>query len=741
MTVMLPPRGHPIAWQAPRPLWHGATPFAAAPQILRFASDDFMEQMLATLAENPAQISTRVARPETWRSPAGKFESADLIQRVPIPAPVAASKRRRLFRGTRPVPPPAAIPAQDEPLKLYQPAHQRHYLVTGSLVCAIPGLPERKVAGGHETVHFVMRRLLPKEKNGDPPLHEYAFVKDGNDARWQLVDADAENPDRLAPGEDLLPLFPLTHDDANSSSRTLWAGLVPVARRDDYLSKAVDRTAVALVDGQLAALRPGEAPKPRESKLGRMTLFKMDVAEPWKAIVRAAQKASSDLTHGDPDNKELDLDKKRRRLDYNLQFQMQSWLVLLDLADWLKDHLKEVWTAVMKDDPSKLTDYPLAVYDWLNKPYAWENNQPAENPLVNSLNGTISEFRAIANMIHDKRLPPEIKLSTSLRSMMNSVIDAMNAQAKNAPPTSKLMVGSLREALKQICDETTRNALEAQTKQYTFVAAVAEEPGWPPFHFPLAGLNDVSRLRGPFEAAPAAVPAPEKPEEEDADKKLPIIMPPAAMPADEAEILDKVTALVVRALPEKIESDIPPIPFAMKLRDTIVATANDQGLFVIRMVHINRDCGPLHPPTLSAASERFHLASYFDSDAPVRPIRITLPADTSPAGLRKHGRGTAFVLSDILCGQVQRAKALGLIDLICQVLPWPFHKDIDLGDGGPCRDSKNDVGMICSLSIPIVTLCALILLMIIISLLDFIFRWLPWFIACFPVRGLKGKQR
>jgi len=30
-------------------------------------------------------------------------------------------------------------------------------------------------------------------------------------------------------------------------------------------------------------------------------------------------------------------------------------------------------------------------------------------------------------------------------------------------------------------------------------------------------------------------------------------------------------------------------------------------------------------------------------------------------------------------------------------------------------------------------------LMIIISLLDFIFRWLPWFIMCFPVPGLKGK--
>jgi hypothetical protein len=114
--------------------------------------------------------------------------------------------------------------------------------------------------------------------------------------------------------------------------------------------------------------------------------------------------------------------------------------------------------------------------------------------------------------------------------------------------------------------------------------------------------------------------------------------------------------------------------------------------------------------------------------------------DTSPAGLRKHARGTAFVLSDMLCGQVQRAKGLGFIDLVRQVLPWPLHKDIDTGDGGGCKNSNGvDIGMICSLSIPIVTLCALILLMIIVALLDFIFRWLPFLAFCFPVPKLKGK--
>ena len=48
--------------------------------------------------------------------------------------------------------------------------------------------------------------------------------------------------------------------------------------------------------------------------------------------------------------------------------------------------------------------------------------------------------------------------------------------------------------------------------------------------------------------------------------------------------------------------------------------------------------------------------------------------------------------------------------------------------------------MICTLSIPIITICALILLMIIVLLLDFIFRWLPFFIICFPLPRFKAKS-
>lgn len=680
---------HQLTWQAPRPLWRGTTPFAAAPQILRFASDDFMEQAIATLAHEPARISERIAKPETWRTPASQTDIADMVPRVPLPAPVVEAKRRRLL-GSRPAPPPPPVDPK-APLKLYQPAHQRYYLIAGSLACTIPGLPERAVAGGHENVHFVVRRLMPRtaesETNTRPdvPLSpaEFAYVKSGDDATWQLIESGTD----LAPGEELLPLFPLTHHDENGMSRTLWSGLIPVARREDYLGKAVSRTIVPLAQGQIAALRP---PQPAPSTVGitaRTAQLRVEVSEPWKAIVRAAIKAGDEFKLDSAANpKETVAQRAARVLNYNLQYQMQSWLLLLDLRQWLDSFLKPVAAKLGASSPAGLTPNEQRVWNWLEAANA----------------------------------------------------DALKPALPDTP--TRKMAPTLRDALDRI--KTFEKPLDDAKLQYT--PQTLAETFWPNFHFPLAGLMvpatkvSAALADGPYKfAKPPAMPVGST----GIVDPITQITDPTGVPGgnSEAETLDSFTALLARALVPDTEADVQPIPHALKLRDTMIKTAGDPGLFVIRMVHINADCGPLHPPTLSAPSVRFRLASFFDPDAPVRPITITLPVDTSPAGLRKHGRGTAFVMSDLLCGQVQRAKGLGFIDLVLQVLPWPFHKDIDIGTGGGCKNSNLEIGMICSLSIPIITLCALILLIIIVTLLDMIFRWLPWFIACFPVPKLKGK--
>lgn len=118
-----------------------------------------------------------------------------------------------------------------------------------------------------------------------------------------------------------------------------------------------------------------------------------------------------------------------------------------------------------------------------------------------------------------------------------------------------------------------------------------------------------------------------------------------------------------------------------------------------------------------------------------------MPIDISPAGLRKFRKNGTFMISDMLCGKIKGIRKMTLGDLVLSVLPWPFHKKLPDIDTGPCNQgSGNNIGMLCSLSIPIVTLCALILLIIIVSLFDMIFKWLPYLFICFPIQGLKGKK-
>lgn len=151
--------------------------------------------------------------------------------------------------------------------------------------------------------------------------------------------------------------------------------------------------------------------------------------------------------------------------------------------------------------------------------------------------------------------------------------------------------------------------------------------------------------------------------------------------------------------------------------------------FTVRCVYERPNCAT-KPPIVSEPTAVFQLASFFDPDAPARPIRVEMPADTTPAGLRKFDKNTSFVMSDILCGQVSALRRLSFGDLVRSVLPWPFHKDLGVSPGsiGPCTDG----GMVCSLSIPIITICALVLLMMIVKLLDLAFFWMPFFQICLP---------
>jgi len=142
--------------------------------------------------------------------------------------------------------------------------------------------------------------------------------------------------------------------------------------------------------------------------------------------------------------------------------------------------------------------------------------------------------------------------------------------------------------------------------------------------------------------------------------------------------------------------------------------------YIVRFVYERPQCGNSQPPLIGDPCRPFQLASYFDPDAPARSLQVALPIDTSAAALRKYDKGVAFMISDQLAKQMSRVKGL---------------KQLMDGDMGP----EVGIGMICSFSIPIITICAMIVLMIFVILLNIIFFWLPFLKICFPVPELKAK--
>jgi hypothetical protein len=182
---------HDVIWTQPPALLNSAaatllpTARAAfeAPAILRFDHDAFMQEFLDLLATSPERLTGYKVRRETWRG----FAATP----APEPPKITSLVRQRLgiLRPRAASPAPAvsaavaaatnAVPA-GTPLKLYQPAHQRHYLVASSLVCRVPGLPDRGVEPGRgERTAFVVRRLLPPAGDDDRPVEawdEHAWV-------------------------------------------------------------------------------------------------------------------------------------------------------------------------------------------------------------------------------------------------------------------------------------------------------------------------------------------------------------------------------------------------------------------------------------------------------------------------------------------------------------------------------------------------------------------------------------
>lgn len=674
-----------IQWVAPSPLWAAATVDAGArqflrrPVVLRFATDTFMDDFLRVLDTDPARLGAYVAQPETWRGPSPSPEATAEVprflrrlNRARLAANRALDKAspQTLAARTALVNASAAAGSASSPLKLYQPAHQRFYLVAACLVCRTKGLPDHAVnKGREEVVGYVVRRLFQKE--GAPSPEEYAFVSTPKGNSWQKVtDAAAA----LADGEELLPLFPANFTDTDGRTRRIHAGMIPVGRREAYMGA-----------GEYApASANGSTPK-----TARKIHFRSQVAEPWKSLLERAAAANRVVTDSDPDKTPSADDQRTLIRNSREQMQTLSWYILLDMSKYLAQYLPNVWAVVTKQTP----EAQLA--------------NDAERNLYNGLRDT--------------------KMPDALRDAL-----AVDADPDRSPGyTKESVAASLLDALQKISDpaEGWGEKLEQVAVNYD-----RKNPDalWPTFLFPLAD---------PDPSKPPPLPPEQIAEPTTADESgEAAALDPAGTPPDvqaQQKLVDKLVALVVRALPAESSAPAPALPLASR---PVLGTG--EGQFVIRCVFERPLCGPLDPTILSEPTDTFQLAGFFDPDAPARPIRIALPIDTTPAGLRKFDKNTVFMISDALCGQMQRLRGITFGDLVLSVLPWPFHKDLStkVPKMEPCKTGGGiELGMMCTLSIPIITICALILLMIIVLLFDFIFKWIPFFIFCFPLPKFKSK--
>jgi hypothetical protein len=591
------------------------------PAILRFATDTFMDEFLNLLNTQPERLPEFVAAPETWETPPHEPDQPIVKSGLALKLfrARAAAVRRLQARGSKVI---GASLASDgaKPLKLYQPVHQRFYLVATCLVCRVLGLPDRTIdAGAQERATFVLRLLQPhdaKKINPHPrDCNEFALVK----GEWHAVG----DPGNFVQGEEQRSLSPAVYVQDDQRRRRLLVGLIPVGDRERLLQ----------------AKQPNPAGQPPLPDLvdARLVRFETKVAGPLVALEDVAATARKAILDPNPPNLTGDQTQEAQQTRDNIrrrtedQLQQMSWYVLLDFANFLEANLDELWQEIQSQgDGSTLSNAPL---------------------------------RALWNTLANTIYPPSVRLVDAIRMA--------------------------HEAKDQLESEKTTYDSQGDTSR------------WPNFQFRFFTTDDRQDLQPPLVVDPT--------------------LPPPFSDLIEAAL--------------QTTSSRRPLPVPLIAQ----ANANPQGpvWFTIRCVLERPNCGALTPPLVSEPTQAFQLAAYFDPDAPARPIRIGLPVDTTPAGLRKFDKNTAFVMSDTLCGQVHKmSTSATFLDLVLSVLPFPLKKDLSGGGGDACPGG----GTVCSLSIPIITITALILLIIFVKLLDIIFFWMPFFQICLPLPNFSAKD-
>lgn len=713
---------HGVQWQAPMPLWaeNSSTgirisneALAPYPSILRFATDTFMQDMLDVMNENPQRISEWLVQPETWREPmenpkltpkntteSGLSFLLNKTKKVTDQYRPGAKKRSSRSRKSVVI----ADKARDDaiPIKLFQSSHKRFYLVSASLISSEPGYPDQALdLSSREKATFIVRRLMPPDDkivdenqaiDNIDDWDEYALVASNGGSKWQRIDQSKSLAcKKLLDQEEQLPLFPVNYKDSCTQNRTVLSGLVPVGNREKWMAAPITNAIAGVDQDDENDLDVGMS--------HARIMFQTDVTAPWKILVEQAEFKKDSLTRGLGDRFDTSGsaagENENARRAHRDNIQMASWYVLLDFAKFLERYLPGSWSVAKQLSANA----SLSVSD-----FDLDEN---EGLLLSIIQQTRLHEDIIGALValDDQYLtyPPR---NPSLDPLSYSIL------RRQAAINAKTVKVSLLDALIAVRDlesnlESVENAFVRFDDQLNVMVV---DDKWPKFLFPLADPE----FNGPI------------PDNQANSKDL----------EDKLNKIDALAELIGKILPETSKN-----PEFTSSQNT---QSQRDAWFVIRCVYERPCCGPLFPALVSEPTRLFQMAPFFDPDAPARPIRIPMPMDISPAGLRKFQKNTSFVISDMLCGKIKKIRKMTLGDLVLSVLPWPFHKDLpDPSKTGPCQKGPDKIGfgMLCSLSIPIVTLCALILLWIMVALFDLFFRWIPFLFTCLPIPKFTGKKK
>ena len=190
--------------------------------------------------------------------------------------------------------------------KLFQPLHNRYYLVTGSLVCRQLGLPDKTVVRrDNEATSFVLRRRKSSNQA------EEGWVEEAADRGWHALGNEC-----LLADEERFPVHAV-----QSNCRSIHYGYISVDSREKYLTP-LDNP-VGRLQTYHPPATPGVSLLPEPDV--RLTTLETRVLRPWRALSAEVPPPSSQQVHE------------------------ASLFLLLDLADVLSTILPDVYAAAVSE--------------------------------------------------------------------------------------------------------------------------------------------------------------------------------------------------------------------------------------------------------------------------------------------------------------------------------------------------------------------------------------------------------